>query len=104
MGNLWEWITDNKGKFIALIIAVLYLIVIFFTIGISICMMFLMWLLLPLSCIFFGEAMGAFVGGRLTRIRRTSPSSFVVFIGWILLLLPLIVVAIVFFSKKVLIQ
>jgi len=100
MGKLLEWIRDNKGKFIALLIACFYLImaVLF---GkeydwLKVCM----FLPLPLGCIFFSDAMGGYTG-ILTRapITKTTPGSFVAFVGWLLLLLPLISFLIISCSK-----
>ena len=48
----------------------------------------LLGMLLPLSCVWFPDAMGDHVGGRIT---STSPLSFVWFFGWVLLLLPMII-------------
>ena len=48
-------------------------------------------MLLPLACIWFPDVMGDFTRGR---VNRRSPPSFVWFFGWLLLLLPMIVGAI----------
>jgi Zn-finger nucleic acid-binding protein len=40
---------------------------------------------LPLACIWFPDALGDFVGGRIT---KKSPRSFVWFFGWVVLLVP----------------
>lgn len=45
----------------------------------------------PLACVWFPEAMGDYTLGRIS---KESPPSFVWVLGWIVLLLPLIVVAI----------
>ena len=44
---------------------------------------------LPLACIWFPEALGDFIGGRIT---KTSPRSYVWFFGWVVLLLPLLAI------------
>jgi hypothetical protein len=49
---------------------------------------------LPVACIWFPGALGDSVGGRIT---RKSPRSFVWFLGWVVLLLPLIAAAILYF-------
>jgi hypothetical protein len=48
-------------------------------------------MLLPLACIWFPEVMGDYTQGH---VNRRSPPSFVWFLGWILLLLPMIVGAV----------
>lgn len=48
--------------------------------------------LLPLACIWFPDALGSLARGR---IARTSPRSFVRFLGWTVLLLPVIMTIIV---------
>jgi Zn-finger nucleic acid-binding protein len=48
--------------------------------------------LLPLTCIWFSDALGSIVQGRFT---RESPRSFVWFFGWLVFLLPLIQIAII---------
>ncbi len=51
-----------------------------------------MCLLLPLACIWFSEEMGAFAGiARGQFIDKESPGCLVAFLGWVLLLLPVIV-------------
>ena len=46
-------------------------------------------LLLPLACIWFGDELGEYVGGK-SGINRKSPGWMVTLGGWILLLLPAI--------------
>jgi uncharacterized protein len=46
---------------------------------------------LPLACIWFPEVLGSLVGARIT---KPSPRSFVWFLGWVVLLVPLIMVGI----------
>jgi uncharacterized protein len=41
----------------------------------------------PVACIWFPEALGDFVGGRIT---KTSPRAFVWFLGWVVLLVPVL--------------
>jgi len=43
--------------------------------------------IVPLACVWYPDAVGRFIGGR---IARKSPRSFVWFFGWVVLLLPLI--------------
>lgn len=49
-----------------------------------------LFLIVPLSCIWFSEALGAFTGVTSRgAINRTTPGCFVALGGWLLLLLPL---------------
>jgi len=49
-------------------------------------------MLVPLACVWFPEAMGDYTGPPLGRsLARPSPASFVWFLGWILLLLPVMI-------------
>jgi len=45
-------------------------------------------LVFPLACIWYGEAMGSYSSPM--RLTRATPGTFVVILGWILLLLPII--------------
>ena len=60
----------------------------------------LLFLLLPLACIFFGDKMGEMIGFRFRltfaapTVDKSSPGSVVVFMGWVLLLLPLVIILI----------
>lgn len=49
-------------------------------------------LIFPLSCIWFSEALGRYTGG-LGRgaITQSSPGCMVAFLGWVLLLLPMVI-------------
>jgi hypothetical protein len=86
-----EWIKDNKGKTIALAISLLYLILGFFMDGMAGVLKISMFLVFVLACIFFGDYMGGYTGilskGPIT---KTTPGCFITFMGWILLLLPLL--------------
>jgi hypothetical protein len=49
--------------------------------------------ILPLACIWFGDAMGGFTGpAGSIGITATSPGFFVCIAGWILLLLPIFII------------
>ena len=49
-------------------------------------------LLVPLACVWFPEAMGDYTGGIVGRgVSRQSPSAFVWFLGWVVLLLPILI-------------
>jgi hypothetical protein len=89
--ELLEWIRDYKGKTIAILISCFYLIVGVF---IGEWLKVALFLILPLACIFFSDAMSGYTGisgiGVRPRITRTTPGCFVAFAGWLLLLLPLL--------------
>jgi hypothetical protein len=88
--KLLEWIQDNKGKTIAIIIACFYLIA---GLVIGERLRVALFLILPLACIFFSDAMGGYTGmsrlGAGPWITKTTPGCFVAFVGWLLLLFPL---------------
>jgi hypothetical protein len=49
-------------------------------------------LILPLACIWFSDAMGGFTGPTtIIAITRVSPGVFVLILGWLILLLPVII-------------
>jgi hypothetical protein len=51
-----------------------------------------MCLILPLACIWFADAMGGFTGPTtMIAITRASPGVFVMILGWLILLLPVII-------------
>ncbi len=85
-----EWITDNKGKTIALVISCLSLAIIFLFGQQGDWIRVLIFLILPLACIFFSEAMGNYTGisqiGVAPHITKITPAFFVALAGWFLLL------------------
>jgi len=89
-----QWIADNKGKTVAVIISCIYLLLSFFLGHSGYWIKMLMFLIIPLACIFFSDAMGGYTGmsrlGAGPWITRTTPGCFVAFAGWLLLLFPLV--------------
>jgi len=76
---------------LSLIIALFYLLWIYTATGRGeMVLKTLGFLVLCLACIWFGEEMGSYTGytGLGRKISRTTPGSMVVFMGWVLLLLP----------------
>lgn len=73
------------------VIAALYVGVSLAANGLEIALRVFMFCLLPLACIWFPRALGDFVGGRIT---ASSPASFVWVLGWVVLLLPVIVLSV----------
>jgi hypothetical protein len=56
-------------------------------------------LILPLACIWFSEEMGSFTGVmRGHAVTSESPGCLVAFCGWVLLLLPVIIGLVTYFS------
>ncbi len=82
----------EKEKLISVIISLIYLIVASIYVGIEGALKTLTFLVLPIACIWFSEAMGDWVGffGR-ANITKQTPGCLVKFMGWILLLLPAII-------------
>jgi len=91
---LREWAKDNKGKTVALGIAIFYLIFALVLGGAGLLLKVSAFLALPLACIFFSDAMGEYTGpsgiGARPFITKTTPGFFVALVGWALLLTPLV--------------
>ena len=80
------------GKIISLIISVIYLVVAYIYGGTEDLLKFLLFLMFPLACIWFGDEMGGWTGTiKLHLVTSQSPGCLVRFMGWILLLLPVII-------------
>ncbi|MFC1451825.1 hypothetical protein ACFLSJ_00600 [Verrucomicrobiota bacterium] len=75
------------------IIALAYLIGAYFTADAETMWKVGLFLILPLACIWFSDAMGGYTGVGLGRgaITSTTPGYLVAFGGWLLLLLPVII-------------
>jgi len=85
-----------KSKIISGIIAIAYLVITYLMAGVEYMFGCAMFLILPLSCIWFSDEMGGYTGSLISEvpITRTTPGSFVAFGGWFLLLLPMIALVI----------
>jgi hypothetical protein len=89
MNKIKEWILDNKGKTISLIIAFLYLTLSYWTGDL---LRTTAYLIFVLGCIWFGEEIGAYTGFiKIGFPLKPTPGPFIVFTGWILLLLPVLI-------------
>jgi len=77
------------SRLLSIVLAVVYLVSAYSSAGGKAAFQVGRFLILPLACIWFGEAMGDFTG---VSIQRTTPGCFVVLGGWLLLLLPVFVV------------
>ena len=74
-------------------IAVVYMIVAYFAGGGEATFKVAIYLVMPLACIWFSDAMGSYTGSAFDgrpAITETTPGCFVAFGGWVLLLLPII--------------
>lgn len=81
------------SRLISAIIAIAYLTVAYFAADVGSMIKSGLFLLLPLSCIWYSESMGGYTGSGMGRgaITSTSPSGMVAIGGWILLLFPAII-------------
>lgn len=65
--------------------------------GLVLAGVFLLW---PLALIWFGDALGRYMGSmRLQHVTSETPGAFVKVFGWILLVLPAILWAVAYFRK-----
>lgn len=86
---------SNKGKIIALIISVFYLGLALLFNGSEEFLRMLLFLILPLGCIFFGDELGEITGVRFRTtlfapiVTKSTPGTFVIFMGWVLLTFPI---------------
>ncbi len=82
--------TLSKNRVLSGMLAVFYLVVAAFGGGAEVAFKVGVFVVLPLACIWFSEAMGGYVGpvwrGKIT---SPTPAIFVCIGGWLLLLLPL---------------
>jgi hypothetical protein len=82
-------ITLNKSRIFSSVLAGIYIVGGFATAGGEGGFKVLAMVILPLACIWFGDAMGGFTGpAGSIGITSPSPGLFVCIAGWILLLLP----------------
>ena len=91
-----------KSRAISGIIAVGYLVVAYLAEGVAGTWRLAAYLILPLACIWFSDAMGDYTGlnfGTRPAITRATPGCFVAFGGWLLLLLPVIIGLIQYVSE-----
>jgi len=92
-----------KSRILSIIIAVAYLVISYFAGGGEALWRIAVFLILPLACIWFGSDMGGYTGLNFyTRpaITQTTPGCFVAFAGWMLLLLPGILLFVIWLTEK----
>jgi hypothetical protein len=85
-------------------IAAIYILLAGIGVGPEAAFKVVMFLILPLACIWFSDAMGGYTGsgsvflGGGMPITQPSPGIFVRIVGWIVLLLPVVILIIGYFS------
>ena len=93
-----------KSRIISGIIAIIYLVTAYLADGLELTCRVALFLLLPLACIWFSDAMGRYsssgIGMRGPAITGTTPGCFVALGGWLLLFLPVIIGLIVCFLDR----
>ena len=94
-------VTNPMGRVLSLVIAVLYMALAYFQHDANSFFDLLGYLILPLACIWFSDEMGNFFGLGLgghgfARVDESSPPSLIKFMGWVLLLLPILVLPIAY--------
>jgi len=91
-----------NSRAISGMIAVIYMLLGYFTGGFKGLSSIAVYLILPMSCIWFCEEMGGYTGIGMGRgaITSTSPGCMVAFGGWLLLFLPVIVGAMMWMIGK----
>lgn len=92
-------ITLNKNRIFSGVLAALYVGAGFVIGGGEGGLKVFIFVILPLACIWFGEAMGGYTGpGGGMPITSPSPGLFVCIAGWILLLLPIVMGIIIYIT------
>jgi hypothetical protein len=82
-------VTLSKNRLFSAILAAIYVIGAFITVGGEGAFKVLIFLIFPLTCIWFSEAMGGYTGpSGSSWITAPSPGIIVCILGWIVLLLP----------------
>ena len=83
----------NIGKVLSLLLAAAYLIAAFTSATPETGLRVLLFLLLPMACIWFSEELGEFTGNwGGQHIDQKSPGCVLTFVGWVMLLMPLLAV------------
>ena len=90
-----------KSNVISGVIAVAYLTSAYFSAGAETAFRVGLFLILPLACIWCNDAMGGYTGVGMGQgaITSTTPGCMVAFVGWLLLLLPVIIASIMLFNE-----
>ncbi len=92
-----------KSKIISGTIAAVYLVLAYMMGGGEFAFRLLLFLVLPIACIWFSEEMGGytgFIGFFKPYITQKTPGCVVELFGWILLTLPIMIGLVLFFSRS----
>ena len=85
-------ITLNKNRFLSSLVACVYVVVGLLAGGGGGGFIAFLFVILPLACIWFSDAMGGFTGiAGSIGVTASSPGLLICIAGWVLLLLPIIV-------------
>jgi hypothetical protein len=85
-------ITTSWNRILSSLLVLLYLIMAYKAVGAEGACKTAVLVIVPLACIWYGEAMGGYIGPNWHgSITGTSPGVIVCILGWVLLILPLII-------------
>lgn len=85
--------TFSWNRILSALLAVIYMVGAFVTGGAENGFKVLGFVILPLACIWFGEAMGGYTGPTtIINITAPTPGLIVCMVGWVLLIVPLLFV------------
>jgi hypothetical protein len=92
----------NWNKILSGLVAFIYIVIAAIHGGAEMAFKIGIFLILPLGCIWFSDAMGGYVGLGLMAfdypITKQSPGLLVCIMGWVVLLLPVIAGVVIYFS------
>ena len=92
----------NWNRILSSLVAVIYMVMAAIHGGAELAFKFGLFLMLPLGCIWFSDAMGGYTGlgllGYGAPITKQSPGMLVRVMGWIVLLLPVVIGLIIYVS------
>jgi hypothetical protein len=81
------------NRILSSLLALIYVIRAYETAGAEAVFKVIVLVIFPLACIWYGEAMGGYVGFRWGgSITNTSPGILVCVLGWVLLIIPLVLI------------
>ncbi len=91
----------TKGRIASALVAFIYLAVAFMNGGVEAVFVWILLLISPMVCIWWSDGLGNFTGtvrGRVIDVK--TPGCLIAFFGWLLLLLPAILEAILLFKRN----
>jgi hypothetical protein len=98
-------VDEDAGKpgsrLISLVLTIAYVMIAFKSAGAEAALRLSLYCLVPLGCIWFPDVMGDYTDfglGTGTGITKTSPPGFVRFLGWVVLLLPIVIALILWLA------